>query len=287
MNIVKFTGGLGNQMFQFAFLSKLKKSNKFVRSDFSYYKIYHCHQGYELKNVFNIELIEISESDLQDFFNIKTTSLTTDNELQRLLYLNESESRLSFHYHPDVLNLDNVFYSGFWQSYKYFEDIRSDLLHQFKFIPIFDSETKNVFISQLIMRVNSVSLHVRRGDYLHLNFYIELSAKYYQQAVAFIHNKVTNPVFFIFSDDIEWAKKTLNIDGAYYIDWNKQSYSYRDMQLMSMCKHNIIANSTFSWWAAWLNKNPNKIVICPEVWFTANIDLTDFLLRDWISLDFI
>ena len=119
------------------------------------------------------------------------------------------------------------------------------------------------------MKENSVSIHIRRGDYLVCDLLKNLLPLfYYEAAIKYILEKVESPIFFIFSNDIEWCKNNLKINfPTYYIDWNKGKESFRDMQLMSLCKYNIIANSSFSWWSVWLNNNEEKNIIAPKRWF--------------------
>ena len=134
---------------------------------------------------------------------------------------------------------------------------------------------------------NSVSIHVRRGDYLN-GYYFETLGKicdidYYKRAIALINKEVNDPYFYIFSDDPGYVAENLKIENATYVDFNRGRDSWQDMYLMSQCKHNIIANSTFSWWGAWLNTNLNKIVIAPNRWF-ANMDNDEIVLPEWIRL---
>jgi hypothetical protein len=116
----------------------------------------------------------------------------------------------------------------------------------------------------------SVSLHVRRGDYAGNSIFGSASQEYYKKGVDYIRQHVDNPHFFIFSDEIEWCRKNLSIDKATFIDWNKKDDSYKDLWLMSNCKNHVMANSTFSWWGAWLDNNPVKIVTAPKQWFKRN-----------------
>lgn len=119
-------------------------------------------------------------------------------------------------------------------------------------------------------RENSVSVHIRRGDYLlrkHSKIHGLCSLEYYLQAIQFIKSKSKDPVFYFFSDDIPWARENFCNPSYKFVDCNSGSNSCLDLYLMSQCKHNIIANSTFSWWGAWLNRNKEKIVVAPSVWF--------------------
>lgn len=143
-------------------------------------------------------------------------------------------------------------------------DIKEELIKDFTFPPLKDE--KNIEIKEIIDSSNSVSIHARRSDFLQYNSDC-YKYGYFRKAVKYIKKKVKNPVFFIFSEDAEWCKSNLgtlglddNSDSIYFIDWNSNDESFRDMQLMSYCKHNIITKSSFGWWAGFLNRNPNKIV---------------------------
>jgi hypothetical protein len=145
-------------------------------------------------------------------------------------------------------------------------------------------------IAEQISRVNSVSLHVRRGDYV-ANLKVAAihglcSKEYYASAIKFISKKVERPHFFVFSDDINWVENNFKINyPCTYINQNFSNESYNDLRLMSLCQHNIIANSSFSWWGAWLNCNSEKIVIAPKKWF-ANSDkrCDDLIPEKWVRL---
>ena len=140
-------------------------------------------------------------------------------------------------------------------------------------------------ILDLIHETNSVSLHVRRGDYVKLQHIHGLcDLDYYAHAIRFITEHLTNPHFFIFSDDIQWVTNNLKIGFSHtFVDINHGHDSAWDMWLMANCKHNIIANSSFSWWGAWLNQNPNKIVVAPAQWF-ADGQQTDIISDDWTKI---
>lgn len=109
--------------------------------------------------------------------------------------------------------------------------------------------------------------------------------EYYKKAITIIEGKISNPQFFVFSDDINWCIKNLILKGAFYVDGKIGKESYKDMQLMSFCKHNIIANSSFSWWAAWLNKNKSKIVIAPSRMINSDYNFNDAFPTDWYLIE--
>jgi hypothetical protein len=161
------------------------------------------------------------------------------------------------------------FVVGHFQNEKYFESVTKTIRKDFTFPRLPEGALKN--LGNAIIKSNSVSIHVRRGDYLlkkNMEVHGILPITYYNDAMNQILKKIKDPLFFIFSDDIEWAKKHLMIhNNSTFIEPIPNKPDYIDMQLMSLCKHNIIANSSFSWWGAWLNNNSEKIVIAPTKWF--------------------
>jgi len=145
-------------------------------------------------------------------------------------------------------------------------------------------------ISKIMQDTNSVSIHIRRGDYIAnpitFQYHGLCSMEYYKKAIQYINENINRPIFFFFSDEIDWVKDNLKIPkDCYFIDHNKMENDYLDLWLMSQCKHNIIANSSFSWWGAWLNTNKEKIVIAPKKWFNnAAIDTTDLIPEEWLII---
>lgn len=161
-----------------------------------------------------------------------------------------------------------IWWKGYWQEYRYPEAVKDTLLHDFQFAPPTDDMNKKTLAA--IESSNSISIHVRRDDYE--NPHIRTSVgdictpDYYREAITYIRTKITDPVFYIFSDNQRWARRHLQIPEAVYVTGNTGLNSYRDLQLMSRCKHQIIANSTFSWWGAWLNQSSEKTVLTPAKW---------------------
>jgi hypothetical protein len=177
--------------------------------------------------------------------------------------------------------------TGYWQSEKYFSSVEAEIRKDFTFNkPLID---RNLELSAKMATCGSISLHIRRGDYVSD---AQTSAilgvcplDYYRNAVAYVADRVANPQFFVFSDDIEWARENLGLDHpSEYIDHNRGAESYCDMQLMSKCRHHIIANSSFSWWGAWLNPHADKIVVAPKRWFAGSLDSTDLVPQTWTRL---
>ena len=215
------------------------------------------HNGYELKNVFGIDDI-VKKGNIIDILSItcsdKYNSFPLVYRGLRVVY-----SEKAFHTKSKYLY-------GYWMNDQYFRDIESELKTAFDFKNIDDF---NVKLSRQLSTENSVSLHIRRGDYINLPNFNICGESYYKNAISYIEENVRSPKFYIFSDDPEWCEtylKQFNIDYR-IIKHNTGTTSFRDMFLMSKCKHNIIANSTFSWWGAWLNNNSEKIVIAPERWW--------------------
>ena len=194
-----------------------------------------------------------------------------------------------FNFDSDVLKATaNAYLTGYWQSYKFFESIRSALLNDFEF-----SETPAKIQYEFIDKIhqqNSVSVHIRRGDYVSNPEYTKIhgvcSTDYYHRAIEYICSKVENPAFYFFSDDMDWVKKNITVNNdCVYVTGTPAGKDFYEMYLMSICKHNIIANSSFSWWGAWLNKNTEKIVIAPKLWMAdPTIDTTDLIPANWIRI---
>ncbi len=277
MKIVKLVGGLGNQMFQYAFGQLLGKETQYDASWFEYSKnnLNVTQRNYEL-----------------DFFNIQPKRLTKKQARKykknnKLLFFFGVETRLRKIiekplniYNPNLLNEKEGVFEGYFQCAQYYEPIREKLLKDF--VPKNKISIENQKILEQIQSTNSVSLHVRRGDYLklqHIHGLCDIS--YYEKAINYVSKRIENTHFFLFSDDIEWVIENLKINHPYtVVDINHDDKNPWDMWLMKHCKHNIIANSSFSWWGAWLNENPNKIVIAPKEW-KANEKTLDIIPHNW------
>ena len=291
MIICNIIGGLGNQMFQYAAglarSVKLGVPLKLDARDFSGYKL---HQGFELQRLFNIHAEIASDNDISAILGWQKFKLMRRifrrpqlKQFRHKNYVVEPH----FSYWNEFNHLKNNSYlDGYWQSEQYFMEFADKIRAEFTFKLPFSE--KNAEIAANISQVNAVSLHVRRGDYVSnaKNAYIGLcSLQYYKMAIDHINREVNQPVFFVFSDDINWVKDSLVLDTkSVFVDHNSGEESYNDVRLMSLCKHHIIANSSFSWWGAWLNPNPNKIVIAPKKWFASGIKTSDLIPKSWVTL---
>ncbi len=270
MKILHFQAGLGNQMFQFAFFRHMQSLgyNNIV-FDTSSPSMRH-HNGFELKRIFpNIARLD------NYMPGIIARPLFLLGDVSKKVFKRDCSTDCGDIAHP-VVPKGKLWLRGFWQEYAYIDSIRNQLLSDFSFVPINDSH--NAGYAKQIESTESVSIHIRRGDYLkphqRITFGDICTVDYYKEAASLILSKTENPVFFVFSDDINWVKQHLELPQAVYVEGNSGKNSFRDMQLMSLCKHNIIANSSFSWWGAWLNTNPDKIVTAPAKWFNNHAEIT-------------
>lgn len=253
MKTVIFLGELGNQMTTYCLYKEMSKKYD-IKAIF-----FHPNR---LNKIFNLKINENKYKSIYHEDNFKLIKKILD--FFKIIY---RDSRYEGESIEQLIDNKKVYYyCGCWYPVDLIKKNYKEIIQDFTFPP-FENE-KNLKMKEIIEKSNSISIHVRRGDYLdHPLFGGICEKEYYQSAIKAILNKVKNPIFFIFSNDIKWCKENLNMDyPSYYIDWNKGEKSFRDMQLMSLCKHNIIPNSSFSWWGAWLNKNNNKIVIAPKNW---------------------
>lgn len=295
MIIIKLLGGLGNQMFQYAIgrqLSNIYDSKLFLDLSFLLDKApkeNFTFRNFELSE-FNIKAECKSNFEFDYLYNNSLISKVR-RKIGRINLILESDMR----FNPSVLLAGkNIYLDGYWQSEKYFEKIRSQILADFSIKKSISDKINNKEsvkeIKDLIERTNSVSIHFRRGDYINNDVINSVHGicnnQYYYNAINLILNKVHSPHFFLFSDDPEWLLNTcLQIDIPITIA--STSDKHLDMYLMSLCKHNIIANSSFSWWGAWLNPNPEKMVIAPQKWFAIddlNQQTKDLLPQNWIRI---
>lgn len=190
-------------------------------------------------------------------------------------------------FNPSIAGFqDGSYLHGYWQSDRYFAHIADRIRQDFAFPPLRDP--KNQAMAARISQGMSISLHVRRGDYLTLNAHVLCDQSYYEAALARItQNMDSAPTVFVFSDDPQWAKDNLPLPfDKVVVDFNGPDTDYEDMRLMSLCQHNIIGNSSFSWWAAWLNANPDKRVAGPARWFgDPKLANPDILPEGWLKID--
>lgn len=265
MKIIRIKCGLGNQMFQYALYKQLEYMGQDVKLDISFINNNSEHNGYELDRVFHVKPQYASAEELE-YCQRKNGGLY--GEIRSRLIAENCFREIERFINWDLFYLDNIIIDGYWQNPVYFKGIESIIKNEFRFDEPIDNQNK--YYKDEIISNNSVSVHIRRNDYLSNGFkdyYGHIcDINYYNMAIDNIKKKERTPIFFVFSDDISWVKKNLHIPNAVYIEGNEGRNAYLDMYLMSLCKHNIIANSTFSWWAAWLNDNKEKMVLMPHQW---------------------
>jgi hypothetical protein len=290
--ISRIIGGLGNQMFQYAAGRALAlKRGQPIRLDVSGFADYGLHQGFELQRVFDCPIEIATEADVRRILGWQFPSFIRRVVSRPYLAMIRRDGFVVqpyFHYWPEIKNVPQACYLfGYWQSEKYFLDATSIIRADFNFkSPLVN---RNAELAEQIGQVNAVSLHVRRGDYANNPrtnaMYGLCSRDYYRAAIRYVSDRVDRPYMFIFSDDIDWVKDNLQVDiPCQYVDHNHGSKSYNDMHLMSLCRHHIIANSSFSWWGAWLSCYAKKIVVAPEKWFAKGISVKDLFPQSWVTL---
>lgn len=290
MIVSEILGGLGNQMFQYAVgLSLATKLNTDFRLDKTKFKGYKAHK-------FGLDTLRLSIDfmDPADYFLLERSNSATRNikEFVKSKKSNKPAVKVyrerGFAYAPEVLSMKgDVYLTGYFQSEKYFLSIRDSLLTAFK--PKKVSKDARAMAEKIIKEKKSVSLHVRRGDYVSNpdanKYHGTKSVDYYNAALLRVEKSQKDSTVFVFSDDIEWCKKNLKLVTKQIVWVDSENSAIEDIYLMSLCKSNIIANSTFSWWGAWLNNNPKKIVVAPKVWFSdPKIDTSDLIPGSWVRL---
>jgi len=280
MIITEITAGLGNQLFQYANAKKIATVKKqILKLDLSFFERYYTSSDLQNTHVahkldkFNTNIIIACDNEIK---RIKRKTIKPDilrrifNKLGMSGYVNTKchfdNERIDSCELETLKNYNNLYISGYFGDQKYFIEIEDIIRQEFTLKEHLNSTNEKV-LSQ-IKNSNSVSIHFRRGDYLNNPFFAKISLDYYRTAIDFIEKFFPNLFYFIFSDDLNWVKDNFKFNASiYYVDVNDEKADYIDLMLMSSCKHNIIANSTFSWWGAWLNNNPDKMVIAPKQWF--------------------
>jgi hypothetical protein len=295
MIVIRLKGGLGNQMFQYAIgkqLSNIHKTKLIL--DLSYLLDRTPKENFTFRNFelskFNIDAEYKSNSEFEYLYNNNLIS-KVHRKISRINFISENDMR----FNPNVwVAGKNIYLDGYWQCEKYFESIRSILLNDFKLRPVLlsqiDYDISLLDIKKQITSTNSIAVHFRRGDYVTDSVINQqhgtCSILYYRDAIKYISNIVKNPHFYLFSDDSEWLSNQ-NIIEDYPTNLVVTTNMHLDMYLMSLCKHNIIANSSFSWWSAWLNNNENKIIIAPKRWFRddkRNAETKNLIPEAWIKI---
>lgn len=287
MNYINICGGIGNQMFQYAFACYIKE---FTSTNFKLIVDSYDHdikRAYCLQSAFNIKHDLVVKNEVKDILKYAWPYFIR-RLLSKKIFNKIRPSNMIYEDSFDLLrcnNIKNAYYHGYWQNFNFVNKVEIQLRKIFEFsAPVLTSAPKYIYE---LTTGNSVAVHVRRGDYLALNNSnqnITLSGDYYIKSFKYLSEILSDPKFYIFTDDPLWVKE--NLLGCFkdciLVEYHEKFPDYFDMYLMSKASHNIIANSTFSWWAAWLNDNPNKIVIAPQNWLIKGI--TPFIPTNWVTL---
>jgi len=293
MIIIRLRGGLGNQMFQYAFGKSIaKKLGVGMKLDLTsllqtHHKVTTTNRGYQM-NIFNCE----------DSFLLQPNLIRRLNKLHLnfLLQIIKAVKVLGFKKYKEktfisenlIINnpQDNCLYTGYWQSEKYFKNVEDELRKDFQFKKELSPKAKSVY--EAIMKVNAVCVHVRRGDYVANTGSFNCSdLDYFVSGTNYIFKNTINPHFFVFSDDSEWCKEHIKFDYDFTIvDYTTDKVKYKeDLQLMATCNHFIMSASSFSWWAVWLSNKKEAKVVIPKNWFLDDsIDVSDLVNENWIKL---
>ena len=284
--IVGLMGGLGNQLFQYAAARALSvKLNSHLVIDLSWflgdYGRKYCLDG------FNLPVLYSNRCEIPLFGFGRFVRRLLKELLRKRLGASIYEEPF-FHYDDNFRDIkDSVYLKGYFQSPKYFSGFEDQLRADLKFPSDYPEKLKPI-----LKRVNesdAIAIHIRRGDYLasknNIDRYHSQSNQYYFEAVSLLSKSLKNPYCFIFSDDHSWVKANLSFDiPCEIVDINSMDEPFWDLMLMSRCKHFVIANSSFSWWAAWLSDNSEKMVIAPKKWFKSDESIDDLLPIDWVRL---
>jgi hypothetical protein len=285
-------GGLGNQMFQYSAGRALSLVNgQQLLVDLGDYANYALHNGFELNRVFNIEAPSADQAAVRAVLKWRANGLVK-KVLRRPFFAGLRGQKLvvepTFSYWPDLCKIyGDCYLSGYWQSERYFKPCEEAMRREFTFCEPLTG--RNAELAADISLTQSISVHIRRGDYITDRKTGQIlepcSLGYYHDAIHYMAERVERPVFYVFSDDMVWSRQNLSMRfPCVHIDHNVGEESYRDMQLMSLCRHHVIANSSFSWWGAWLNPKPKKIVVTPKRWFSNGTDDRDLIPGEWVRL---
>lgn len=279
--IVKLSGGHSNQMFQYATGRSLALKHRVpLKLDISWFAEHAITSPQDAPRGFELGGYNIAAGIYK-----RTLLQRVVNKLNPLQYYVEPE----FAYSPDVAKLGPTAHlEGHFQSYKYFNDIQDLIRREFTFKQPATGANKKLF-DEITNNPNAVSLHIRRGDYAtnHNSTHGLVPLSYYKAALQLVKKEIKDPTLYVISNDPEWCRKSLTLAAQMHIiDINDDvTGGAEDMRLMRACRHNIMANSSFSWWGAWLNDNPDKIVIAPKKWFNdPTLDTKDLLPKEWIKL---
>ncbi len=285
MHIVKLNGGLGNQMFQYAFALALERRYGGVKLDLEWIRAEMAHNGYELDRHFRVSLPVCGADERAALGDVDPSFF---GRARRKLGLNRKSHYISpwVSWDPEYLSVDgDRYFSGYWQSPRYYEEIEDLIRGAFEFVePL--SERNRAFLDKAAGRT-LIGIHVRRGDSLrNPDFLGVCEVGYYSAAMRQASEGARSPLFAFFSDDLDWCRDKLPAEGErIFVDWNRKEESYADMRLMIACDALVIANSSFSWWGAWLGAGPGRRVFAPTPWFLRHRRDNPYIVpQEWIRV---
>jgi len=286
MVIVKIYGGMANQLFQYAAGYALAKTHQVpLKLDINYFQETNkdTKREFELSK-FAINYSLATQKEIDDVFKFRSIDYAWNKILPNRRKFFFGEKKPGF-FNPFFEFGNHIYLRGYFQSEKYFKKYNQEILEQYKLNT--QSFEQLLPFAKNLSNSNSVAVHIRLGDYLNptlSSIMAPFNIDYYKNAINFIKQKLNHPKFYIFSDQIELAKALLNVEiDAIFVDETLSVNADQDFFLMQSCQHQIIANSTFSWWAAYLNKYPNKIVIAPQKWYKPHFgDAIDLFPENWV-----
>lgn len=285
MHIVRIQGGLGNQMFQYALYYKFQNMGYDTYADlYAYRQTKYKERSYQLP-IWNINLRRANKKDIKKLAG-NQNSYINDLWLKYVGRRNYYKEKEVNKFKREIFSLEEGYFDGYWQSEKYFKNIETEIKEQYILREDLKEQVeKSRIVDDISQAENSVSIHVRLGDYLLNNeMYGGIcTPQYYSVAMNYIRERVSNPTFYLFSDNIEMAKQMIIGENVKCVIEGGDSKGYVDMILMSMCKHHIIANSSFSWWGAWLSKYVDGITIAPSKWINKEPAM-DIVPDSWIKI---
>lgn len=287
LQIIKLKGGLGNQMFQYAFAKCMQQyTENIVKLDLSYY----MENGDQIRKPrilkYNLSLPVAMDAEIKSICIFSHFS----KQYRKIKMIFERLLNRQYYIEPDrryrsLEILKNYsYFDGYWQSWRYADNVIEDLKKEFTPNYVLDDET-NAMITQ-VKNENSVFVGIRRGDYaLEQSHYGEFKQDYYDKAMQYIESKVENPIYYIFSNDIEWVKENISFGNRQIIYRENEDVidDFEELMIMMNCKHSIIINSTYHWWAARLMYQEGKIVVAPKKWFADNKPI-DIVPPEWIRI---
>jgi len=294
MKVVKFKGGLGNQLFQYAFLKNLEVVFGFdVKADFSYYDFI-SNDKIRLPRIkeLNVKLTDVTKDELERILIFPRKGNPKVLKYKMLTYFEKTFNR-QYYFEPDrkyrdiIMIKDFTYFDGYWQSWRYVNPVAEFLRRELRPKNEMREETRRMV--EDLKNDNSVFIGIRRGDYLesrkNRRLFGTFDSVYFNKAIDIIKAETLNPTFYVFSNDVTWVKNNIrfNTKNIVFRDYNESTNDVEELFIMAACKHAIITNSTFYWWAAWLISNEGKIVVAPKRWFADGSPI-DIVPDEWFKI---